>query len=113
MARLPKQHDNETVSQHLDDYWSYSHFHQCGPAKEVWALDDILTGISKLDFGGNTRPLSVSKLFFLLKILPLITSAAVREVLGGSESHARRISSALRIASRAFTNHIQRQPSSL
>lgn len=102
MARLPKQFDNETVFIHLNDYWSLSNFNQSGNPKDVWLLDDILTGVANLDYGGNTRPLLKRKLFSLLATLQVITSDAIKEITQCSESHARRLAAALRIASRAF-----------
>lgn len=108
MARLPKQHDNETVFSRLKDYMTLSLFRLNGNPKEVAAMDDILTGISLLDFGGNTRPLSKPGLFYLLATLPTITSAAVQEVLKCSEQHARRLAMALRTASLAFAAQIDR-----
>lgn len=108
MARLPKQHNNETVFSHLNDYMTLSMFNLGGNPKAVAAMDDILTGITLLDFGGNTRPLSKTRLFALLATLPTITSAAVQEVLECSEQHARRLAMALRTASLAFAAQIDR-----
>lgn len=66
------------------------------------ALDDILTGVSRLDYGGNTRPLSVSKLYTMLSSMLHITTQAVQEATGKSERYSRKLALALRIASNAI-----------
>lgn len=110
MARRPKQHDNIVVCEHLGEYLGFSYFKQDGNLREVMALDDILTGIASLDHGGNTRPLSKSTLFSLLATLPVITSEAVQDAAWCSQSHARRLAVALRIASSAFSSLIAPVP---
>jgi len=64
-------------------------------------LDDIITGIAKLDYSG-TRGLLPNKLFMLLSTLPEITSKATQEATWCSERHARNYASALRICADAF-----------
>jgi hypothetical protein len=110
MARRPKQHDNSMVCEHLEGYLGFSYFKQGGSLREVTALDDILTGVACLDHGGNTRSLSKSTLFSLLATLPVITSDTVRDAVQCSQSHARRLAVALRIASSAFSSLIAPVP---
>ncbi|OQS45091.1 hypothetical protein B0T49_21885 [Chromobacterium violaceum] len=106
MARPTKTHDNEAVMFYLCDYLTFKRFMEDESIPESMknAIDDILTGVSRLDHGGNTRPLSASKLYTMLSSMPHITTQAVQEAAGQSERHAQRLALALRIASTAIQN---------
>lgn len=106
MARPITTHDNQTVQFYLCDFLTFKHYmdDEGVPQSMRNAVDDILTGVTRLDFGGNTRALSVSKIYYLLSSLPEITVKAVQEVAEQSESHCRKLAQALRVASRAIRN---------
>jgi hypothetical protein len=98
---LTVRHDNSAVVDRLEDF-----FMRTDAIAEYPALDDILVGVCNLDYGGNTRPLSTSKFFWLLSTMRVITIPAVQAATGNSYGHAAKIASGLRIASRAFESHV-------
>lgn len=106
MAAPFKLYNNNIVYLHLNKYASLNLFNKYGNYGNVLALDNILTGVANLDLGGNTRPLSVHKLFKLLTAHPVISSKHIVEAFNYSESHARRLALVLRVASCAFENHL-------
>lgn len=65
-------------------------------------LDNLIVGAARLDLGGNSRPLSSSLLFALLKNLDVITPITVRDFRGCSERHSQKLAQALRIIIAAF-----------
>jgi hypothetical protein len=95
------RHDNSAVVDRLENLCRLK-----DAIAEYPALDDILTGVCRLDYGGNTRPLSASKFFWLLSTMRVITIPAVEKCTGDSYGHAAKIASGLRIASRAFESHV-------
>jgi len=69
---------------------------QLGQEYPHWAMD-IIEGIARLDWhnrdigvGGVSKQLSIRKIIHVLDWLPVITNAAVEELLGLGERHARR-----------------------
>jgi hypothetical protein len=65
-------------------------------------LENLITGASLLDLGGNSRPVSCSLLFALLQNLDVITSAAIGEFRGCSPRHSQRLAQCLRVIVTAF-----------
>lgn len=105
-GRPAKTHDNSAVHEYLSSFLTYSEFKDEAPPILASQFDDVLTGVTRLDYGGNTRPLSRKVLFTLLAHLPVITTGNIMEVHGCSEQHARKIAAALRVASQAIRNCI-------
>lgn len=64
-------------------------------------LDDIITGVARLDYNGE-RGLVPTTLFILLATIHEISSRSVQEAMWGSVRHARNYASALRICADAF-----------
>lgn len=106
MARPTIQFNNEDVQTYLTAYLTLNHFmNDSGVPRVITAaVDDILEGVSRLDYGGNTRPLSKSKLYTLLSALPIVSTATVQAATGQSSRHSRNLSQALRVASTAILN---------
>ena len=97
MAKKPTEYDNSVVVEQLYNYLTFSQAQE-----EFSFLDNILAGIILLDYGGNTKPLSTRMLYTLLSSMPVISVSAIVEATGYSESHARKLATALRVASKAF-----------
>lgn len=100
----PKRHiDNKLVSSVLMDYVDYYQ------AKErYWWLDDILTGVSRLDLGGNTRPLSVVLLYNFVSTSTIINTDIVMEYCDVGIRQAQKVLLALSIAVRAIEKELVR-----
>jgi hypothetical protein len=95
-------HDNIQVVHYLDGYFSYD-----DAVKEYPVLDDIVTGVCNLDYGGNRKPLSKSTIFMLLSNLPNITVTSIQDVMDNSKGHASKLASGVRIASSTFQNYME------
>jgi hypothetical protein len=97
--RHPALFNNIAIRQRLEHYYRLS-----DAVSEFPFIDDILTGVCNLDLGGNTKPLSISRMFHALAAIDTIGTRSVMDAYQCSESHARKLASALRIASRALHN---------
>lgn len=106
MARPITIHDNQSVQNYLCDYLTFNRYmeDESNPQSMRNAMNDIFNGVSRLDYGGNTRPLSVSKIFTLLSAIPKITVNAIQEATGQSERHSQRLAQALRVSSTGIQN---------
>jgi hypothetical protein len=63
-------------------------------------VDDILAGMCHLDHHGNSRPLSMAKLYSLLTTLPILSTKAVQEAGGySSRKYASELRRTLEMAS--------------
>jgi hypothetical protein len=80
------------------DCWSFAAMNDYLPHRFAAELDDVLTGIVRLDLGGNARPIQKRVLFDMLRDLDEVNAHAVKEYAGYSERHSRRIAGLLRIA---------------
>jgi hypothetical protein len=95
-GRPPKSRDNLICFQALND-----HFNIKSAAYEYPFIEDIIVGVSNLDWEG-TRGLIPEKLFILLSCMQVITSDLVRELTWCSDRHSRNLALALRICAEAF-----------
>ena len=91
----PKELDNSLVVEELQHYQTFTQ-----AVEDYRFLDNIIVGVCNLDLGGNTRPLPSGVVFTLLSTMETIYVKNVIEAHQCSESHARKITACLRIASR-------------
>lgn len=61
------------------------------------AVDDILTGAARTEAGGQ-KPLSVSRLYAILQVMPIINTRQIQLMLALDPRQARRYLAALRLA---------------
>lgn len=107
-GRPSRIHDNALVAEHLSQYLDFTDFMQDAPGAFRAALDDVITGATQLDLGGNSRPLGKARLFTLLAHLPVISTGTTAEALQCTEQHARKVAAVLRVASTALHEWIVR-----
>lgn len=107
-GRPSRIHDNSLVAEHLSQYLDFTDFMQDAPGAFRAALDDVITGATQLDLGGNSRPLGKARLFTLLAHLPVISTGTTAEALQCTEQHARKVAAVLRVASTALYEWIVR-----
>jgi hypothetical protein len=69
-------------------------------------LEHVLEGVRRLDMGGNTRPLGMQKLFWLLRDLDVVSVQAMQELTRCSEKHCSKLCMFVRVASRAFAPYV-------
>ena len=89
----------------------YEHFHNKQYMEERYRhywLDDILTGVSRLDTGGNTRPLSAAVLFNVLASFETVDTAVIADFCNVGERQARNIMTAVSIAHRMILKELTR-----
>jgi hypothetical protein len=98
-----RQIDNKYVSDSLGIYLSYLDAKKC-----FYWLDDILTGVSFLDLGGNTRPLSVGMLFTFMSTSSIINSKIVQDYCQVGERQSRKIMLSLVICNRMIEKELRR-----
>ena len=67
-------------------------------------IDDILHGVSRLDTGGNSRPLSKFMLFTLFNEGGVIYLKDIQEIVGCGVRQAQRYLKALKISERMIIN---------
>lgn len=106
-TKLGKKKIN-SLKMYLTHYYSFAEL-----AEDMPMLDDIITGSSLLDLGGNKRPVRRDTLFFLLKELEVITSGGVRAVHDCSVRHSQKLAQCLRVivnATNAEANRSYPQP---
>lgn len=107
-GRPSKVYNNFLVAEHLSQYLNFMDFMRDAPGPFRAALDDVITGATRLDLGGNSRPLGKARLFTLLAHLPAISTATTAEAFQCTEQHARKIAAVLRVASTALHEWIVR-----
>ena len=117
MPRPSKTQDNKLVKELLSNYCSLYE-----ASLEYPFLDDIIHGASRLDLGGNTRPLSKGMLYNVLADVDNITTLSVGESIDNSahakitgrtqlsERHLQKIATALRIASTMIAKELAKRP---
>jgi hypothetical protein len=88
----------EFLSPYFDDYALI--------AEEYYWLDDIFTGVSRLDLGGNTRDLSKYHLFDLLSVCAKLDVSFVQDYLSVGERQAQKVLMSLGIAHRMLEKEI-------
>jgi hypothetical protein len=91
---------------YLKDVWTFSVREDFLPRRFNNDLDDILTGIASLNLGGNTRPIRRELLFVMLRDLDEIATTTVQEYTGFSDSHARKVALAMRVAVNALNRFV-------
>lgn len=95
VGRHKRQIDNKVCSSLLSKYNDYYQ------AKEQhWWLDDILVGVSRLDLGGNTRPLSVVLLYNFISTSSVINTTIIMSFCSVAVRQAQKILLSLSIAVR-------------
>lgn len=87
---------------YLKDCWSFSSMKDDLPPYFVVNLDDILTGVSNLDLGGNTRPVSKRLLFNMLRDLDEISTQTIKGYTNYSESYCRKLAGLMRVTVQSF-----------
>lgn len=87
--------DNSFVYSYLSCFHFYTDCH-------YRMVDDVLTGVSRLDMQGNTRDLSKYLLFNFLSCCQVINTAIIRDYLGIGVRQSQRLYKALVIANRAI-----------
>lgn len=80
------------------DCWSIKDAKKSVSPALALALDNILTGISLLDHGGNTRPISPRLILDLLRELGEVSTATVQAYTGLSTSYCRKLAGLVGIA---------------
>jgi len=88
---------------YLEDY-----FFIADAIDDLPMLAHLIVGSSLLDYGGNTRPLSTSLLFMLLRNLDVISPAAVKDFRQCSTRHAQKLAQCLRVINTAFNAEANR-----
>ena len=74
------------------------------PRKVARDLDDIISGVTKLDLGGNARPVSRGLILRMLRDLPEISTQSVQTFTGRSLSHSKKLATLMRITASAYEN---------
>lgn len=103
-GRPPITFDNSEVHSRLQPYYRWK-----DAAEDYSGLEHILVGVCWLDYGNNSRPLSMAVVFQLLRDLPQISTASVQDayfrIIGARchLKHAQKICPGLRVASRALS----------
>ena len=72
-------------------------------------VDDILSGIARLDYG-STKPLSASRLFVMLQSAERISSELLSDVMRIEERQARRYMAAAKLAIFHLNRHYHHHP---
>lgn len=104
MAKKEYVYDNSYL---VDEFINYPLY---GMAVDDYPwIDDIITGVSLLDLGGNTRPLSRNMLYVLISTQREISTSGVMEATGKSNSYAKKIVACCRIACRAIKTELLRR----
>lgn len=88
----------EFLSPFFDDYRLLS--------KEYYWIDDIFTGVSRLDLGGNTRDLSKYHLFDILSVCAKIDVSFLQDYLNVGERQAQKVLMSLGIVHRMLEKEI-------
>jgi len=102
MVKKAYEYDNSYLVEEFIDYPTY------GAACDDYPwIDDIITGVSLLDLGGNTRPISKNVLYVLMSTQPTITKNLIKEVTGKSDSHAQKLTAMVRTACRAIEKELR------
>ena len=91
---------------YLTECLRFSDMDECLPYSFVVNIDDSLTGFSRLDLGGNTRPVSKGLLFSMLRDLDEISTQTVRDYTKYSDSYCRKLASLMRIAVNALNRMV-------
>ncbi len=100
-GRKANQIDNSSVlvvTSTMGDWWDARH-------KYKW-LDDVLVGVSRLDLGGNTRPISVTMLYMLLTTCSVINVSIIQGYCNVGVRQAQNIMGAMRIVHRMVSNKL-------
>lgn len=88
----------EFLSPYFDDYELLS--------EEYYWLDDIFTGVSRLDLGGNTRDLSKYHLFDILSVCAKVNVAFLQDYLQVGERQAQKVLMSVGIAHKLLEKEI-------
>jgi len=75
--------------------------------EDVPILDNLITGVSKLD-SGNKNPINKGLLFSMLRDLDVINVTTVQQYTGYSERYCRKLVQYLFVLSTAFDNEIEK-----
>lgn len=102
-GRKIRQIDNTFVSSIFSKYPTLS----CAIKQFYW-LDDILTGVARLDMGGNTRPLSLSVLYDFLSESGIINTTIISSYCGIGTRQAQKVMLSLTIANRMCEKELRR-----
>ena len=79
-------------------------YNEC--VKDHYWIDDIFTGVTRLDMGGNTRDLSKYRLFDVLCVCGKVDVPFIMEYVSVGERQARKYIAALQIAHRMVKKEI-------
>jgi hypothetical protein len=93
---------NSMVLNFLEPYFDM--YSEC--VKDHYWIDDIFTGVSRLDLGGNTRDLSKYHLFDVLCVCASIDVDFIKEYLSIGERQAQKYMVSLQIAHRMVKKEI-------
>lgn len=101
-GRKPNSIDNKIVSEFLFQFEKLHEFDE-----QYLFVDDILTGVAKLDLGGNTRDLSKYMLFNLISTMSVITVKGIEDKLGIKVRQAQKIFVSLKVINRMLEKEIK------
>lgn len=93
-GRPKKEINNTLVLEFLSPYFDCYDL----ICKEYYWLDDIFTGVSMLDLGGNTRDLSKYHLFDILSVCAKINVDFIQDYLNVAERQSQKVMTSLVIA---------------
>lgn len=101
-GRPKKEIKNTIVLEFLSPYFDNYRY---AIADHYW-LDDILTGVSRLDLGGNTRDLSKYHLFDILSVCATIDVEMVKKYLCVADRQAQKVMTSLVIVHRMIEKEV-------
>lgn len=102
-GRKQRQIDNKAVSDVLSKYKSLKQ-----AVRQFYWIDDIITGVSRIDLGGNTRPLSISLLFHFISTSTVINTSIIMSYCDVKTRQAQKIMTSLSIANRMIVKELKR-----
>jgi len=103
VGRKKRQIDNSLVA---SIFYKYEDYYDA-KSRFYW-LDDIITGVSRLDLGGNTRPLNTGVLYNFLSTASVINTTIIMDYCDVKERQAQKILLSLVVANRVIENEIRR-----
>jgi hypothetical protein len=103
MGRPKRQIDNNYVKSVFYKYQSYK-----DAKKQFYWLDDILVGVSRLDMGGNTRPLGTGVLYSFICSSNIINTSIIQDFCNVGVRQSQNIMAALVIANRMIEKELLR-----
>ena len=103
MGRPKRQLDNSFVR---SVFYMYEDYYEA--RKQFYWLDDIIVGVSRLDMGGNTRPLSVSILYNFVRTSNIVNTSIISDYCDVGPRQAQKIMVAVILIHRMIEKELRR-----